>query len=41
MSSVFPAVHASEYSWAVTDFDFIIENNGTIDELYAELKNLV
>ena len=41
MSSVFPAVHASEYSWASTDFDFIIENNGTIDELYSELKNLV
>jgi len=41
MSSVFPAVHASEYSWAPTEFDFIIENNGTIDELYAELKNLV
>lgn len=41
MSSVFPAVHTSEYSWASTEFDFIIENNGTIDELYAELKNLV
>jgi len=41
MSSVFPAVHASEYSWAPTEFDFVIENNGTIDGLYAELKNLV
>lgn len=41
MSSVYPGVHASEYSWAPTEFDFVIENNGTIDELYAELKNLV
>ena len=37
----YPGVHASEYSWAPTEFDHIVENNGTIDELYRELKNLV
>jgi hypothetical protein len=37
----YPGVHASEYSWAPTEFDHIVENNGTIDELYCELKNLV
>lgn len=41
MNTTYPDVHASEYSWAPTEFDFIIENNGTIDELYKELKNLV
>jgi len=41
MSSTYPSVHASEYSWAPTEFDHIVENNGTIDELYKELKNLV
>jgi hypothetical protein len=34
-------IHASEYSWAGTDFDAIIDNNGSIDSMYAQLKNLV
>jgi hypothetical protein len=33
-------IHASEYSWAGTRFDVEIENNGTIDSLYLQLKNL-
>ena len=35
------AIHASETSWAGADFDSVINNNGRIDELYEELKNLV
>lgn len=34
-------IHASEYSWAGTKFDAIIDNNNTIDSLYTQLKNLV
>jgi hypothetical protein len=34
-------IHASEYSWAGTCFDAVIDNNGTIDNLYQQLKNLV
>lgn len=34
-------IHASEYSWAGTDFDLVIDNNKSIDHLYAQLKNLV
>lgn len=34
-------IHASEYSWAGTDFDYIIDNNGSIEDLYSQLKNLV
>jgi len=34
-------IHASETSWVGTDFDAILENNGTIDELYTQVKNLV
>lgn len=41
MKEVYPGVHASEYSWAGTDFDIVIDNNGTIEELYEQLKNLV
>jgi hypothetical protein len=33
-------IHASEYSWAGTCFDAIVDNNGTIDSLYKQLKNL-
>ncbi len=41
MKLAWPDIHASEYSWATTNFDSVIENNGSIDELYAQLKNLV
>jgi hypothetical protein len=41
MQKIYPTVHASEYSWAATDFDFVIDNNGSIEDLYAQLKNLV
>lgn len=34
-------IHASEYSWAGTQFDAIVDNNGSIEQLYAQLKNLV
>jgi hypothetical protein len=34
-------VHASEYSWAGTDFDAIIDNNSTIDNLYNQVSMLV
>lgn len=34
-------IHASEYSWAGTRFDHVINNNGSIESLYEQLKNLV
>jgi hypothetical protein len=33
-------IHASEYSWAGTQFDATIDNNGSIENLYQQLKNL-
>ena len=41
MPELYPGVHASEFSWASTEFDFIIDNNGSIEDLYNQLKNLV
>lgn len=41
MPTMYPKIHASEYSWAGTDFDLIIDNNGSIEDLYSQLKNLV
>jgi hypothetical protein len=34
-------IHASETAWVDTDFDAIIDNNSTIDSLYAQAKTLV
>ena len=34
-------IHASEYSWAGTEFDSVIDNNKSIDQLYEQLKSLV
>jgi hypothetical protein len=34
-------VHVSETAWVGTRFDYEIDNNGTIDELYTNIKNLV
>jgi hypothetical protein len=34
-------IHASETSWVGTDFDAVLDNNGSIDDLFAQIKNLV
>lgn len=41
MEHCYPAVHASEFSWIGTEFDSILNNNGTMDELYDQLSDLV
>ena len=33
-------VHPSEYSWVGTKFDTVLDNNGSLDHLYAQVKNL-
>ncbi|MCX7592620.1 MAG: hypothetical protein N2235_02450 [Fischerella sp.] len=34
-------IHITEWGWAGLDFDEIIENNGTLEDLYLKVKNLV
>lgn len=34
-------IHASEYSWAGTKFDTVINNHGSVEQLYQQLKHLV
>jgi hypothetical protein len=34
-------VHASETAWIGTTFDRVIDNNGTLDELYQQVTDLV
>jgi hypothetical protein len=34
-------IHASETAWVGTKFDAMIDNNGTIDELYNQTKLII
>lgn len=34
-------IHASETAWIGTDFDHILDNNGTIDDLYTKTASIV
>ena len=33
--------HASEWSWAGTEFDAVLDNNGTMDNLFRQVNDLV
>jgi hypothetical protein len=34
-------VHASEWALVGTEFDAVVDNNGSVEQLYEQLKNLV
>ena len=34
-------IHASEWAWIGSNFDYKLDNNGSIDNLYNQIKNLV
>jgi hypothetical protein len=34
-------VHASETAWVGTDFDAIVDNNSTVDDLYKQIAMIV
>jgi hypothetical protein len=34
-------VHISEWAWAGYDFDLVVDNNGSLQQLYQQLDNLV
>jgi hypothetical protein len=34
-------IHASETAWVGTDFDAIVDNNGSIESLYSQIRNLL
>ncbi len=33
-------IHASEYSWVSAKFDAVLDNNGTMDDLYSQVNDL-
>lgn len=34
-------VHASEWAWANIEFDHVVENSASIDELYGKIKSII
>ena len=34
-------IHASETAWVGTKFDFVLDNNETIDDLYTQVKSVI
>ena len=34
-------IHASEYSWVGSKFDIVLDNNGTIDDLYNQVQQFL
>jgi hypothetical protein len=34
-------VHASEYSWVGSKFDYVVENDTTLDDLYASVEDIL
>ena len=34
-------VHRSEYDWIGTDFDYTLDNNGTLDDVYAQVETIL
>jgi len=34
-------IHASETAWVGTEFDAVVDNNGTIDQLYNQARSIV
>jgi hypothetical protein len=41
MKTAYPDVHVSETAWVGTRFDVVVDNNGSIEDLYNQVKNLV
>jgi hypothetical protein len=41
MPELWPDIHSSEWSWAQTEFDRVVNNNGSLDELYVQITDLV
>lgn len=41
MEHQYPHVHASEWAWINSDFDAVIDNNGSLESLYQQINDLV
>lgn len=40
MPLTYPDIHASEWAWVGTKFDYVLDNNKSIQDLYDQVENL-
>ena len=41
IKTAYPDVHASETAWVGTEFDAVLDNNATLDQLYKQVNDLL
>ncbi len=41
MKTAYPDVHASETAWVGTEFDAVLDNNATLNQLYQQVNDLL
>lgn len=41
MPTTYPLIHASEWSWVSTETDFVVENDGSLEDLREKINSLV
>ena len=41
MTEVYPDVHTSEWAWIGTKFDYVVENNGSKQDLFSQLNAII
>jgi len=41
MSQKYPHIHASEYSWVGHEFDAVLDNSGSLEQLYEQVERLL
>jgi hypothetical protein len=41
MALKYPTIHVSEWGWIDQKFDYEVDNNGTLEELYKQLDNII
>lgn len=41
MSTLYPAIHVSEWAWAGADFDYVLVNDGSLSDFHDKVNNLV
>jgi len=41
MDTVYPDVHTSEWAWIGTNFDYVVENNGSKQDLFSQIDSII
>jgi hypothetical protein len=41
MPQMYPDIHRSEWAWIGQTFNYELDNNGTVEQLYEQVNNLL